>query len=498
MLSGIFYNIVVLGTIMSIIIFPLLIFLSKNKYKYNFKSVYKISIIILLMLIIPINTINFSNIKNIFKIKRGNELTTTQVLEEPQIKFKSENFVVEVNKDIENINVKSNTFFNIYKILPYIWLAVFLCLIIFNFICYIIFLHKLKKDYIDSSNPTTQNMFNNICKNLNLKKVNLKISNTISSPMTIGILRKKVIIPKKIFNDEQYEMIIKHELFHIKNKDIEYKFLLLILNCIYWFNPIVYMFVNQVNEILELNCDEYVLKNQTHKYKISYAEILLNQIEANKNMQFKYSINFANRRKNIMKRFSNIIDNENKKQNIVAIATVTALLLIVSTLLIILIPNINFATSEALESSNDLEVETNLEPIIEESKDLEISNEKFITPLDNYEITKKFDYFSTPNHTGIDLKASSNTEIHSVASGKVIYSGFKGSYGNFIIIEHENGLQTRYAHCAELLKNVGDTVNQGDVIALVGSTGESTGAHLHFEVADSTNTQVDPELYINF
>ncbi len=497
MLSGIFYNIVVLGTIVSIIIFPLLIFLNKNKYKYNFKSVYKISIIILLMLIIPINAINFSNIKNIFKVKRGNELTTTQVLEEPQIRFKSENFVVEVNKDIENINVRSNAFFNIYKILPYIWLAIFLCLIIFNFICYIVFLHKLKKDYIDSLNPTTQNMFNNICKNLNLKKVNLKISNTISSPMTIGILSKKVIIPKENFNDEQYEMIIKHELFHIKNKDIEYKFLLLILNCIYWFNPIVYMFVNQVNEILELNCDEYVLKNQTHKYKISYAEILLNQIEANKNMQFKYSINFANRRKNIMKRFSNIIDNENKKQNIVAIATVTALLLIVSTLLIILIPNINFATSEALDSSNNLETETNLESITSEEVQKN-SNEKFIIPLDNYEISKKFDYFSTPNHTGIDLKADSNSEIRSVASGKVIYSGFKGSYGNFIIIEHENGLQTRYAHCAELLKNVGDTVNQGDVIALVGSTGESTGAHLHFEVADNTNTQVNPELYINF
>ena len=464
------------------------------------------------MLFIPINTINFSNIKNIFKEEK--KLNTTQSLEGPQVKLKTENIVIEVNQDI---NVKNDTFFKIYQILPYAWISVFLFLIIYNFICYFIFLYKLKKSYLDLQNQDLEDLIDTICKEMHLKKVNFKISDIVSTPMTIGILNKKIIIPKEVLNNEQYEMILRHELFHIKNKDIEYKFLLLVLNCIYWFNPIIYMFANQVNEILELNCDEKVLENQTHKYRISYAQTLLNQIEISKNKQFKYSINFANRRKNIMKRFSNIIDGgETKKCNIATIATVTAVLLIVSILLIVLIPNINFATSDTLKpeitlepkDSNNIKSENVLKPedsnaSESESNDIilekvEASTPSFIAPLKNYEISKKFNIDSTYDHTGIDLKATSNSEIYSVSSGKVVYSKYCGSYGNLIIVQHENGLQTFYAHCSKLLKNVDDTVNQGDVIALVGSTGYSTGPHLHFEIRDSEKKPLNPELYINF
>ena len=67
MLGKIFYNVIIFGSIISICIYPLLVFLSKNKYKYNFKSLYKIFIFILIILILPINIINFSNIKNISK-----------------------------------------------------------------------------------------------------------------------------------------------------------------------------------------------------------------------------------------------------------------------------------------------------------------------------------------------------------------------------------------------------------------------------------------------
>ena len=61
-------------------------------------------------------------------------------------------------------------------------------------------------------------------------------------------------------------------------------------------------------------------------------------------------------------------------------------------------------------------------------------------------------------------------------------SEYSTSYGNYIIVNHSNGFKTLYAHCNKLLKNVGDEIKSGDIIAIVGSTGRSTGAHLHFEI----------------
>lgn len=99
-------------------------------------------------------------------------------------------------------------------------------------------------------------------------------------------------------------------------------------------------------------------------------------------------------------------------------------------------------------------------------------------------------------HKGMDFAASAGTPIYAAASGKVIYSGYNsGGYGNLIIIEHSNGYQTYYAHCSRLYANVGDTVSTGERIAGVGSTGDSTGNHLHFEVRKNGNP-VNPANYL--
>ena len=86
------------------------------------------------------------------------------------------------------------------------------------------------------------------------------------------------------------------------------------------------------------------------------------------------------------------------------------------------------------------------------------------------------------SHTGLDIAASTGTPIVAAAGGTVTYSGYKGSYGNMIVITHANGVQTYYAHCSALYATAGTTVSQGQSIAAVGSTGNSTGPHLHLEV----------------
>ena len=85
-------------------------------------------------------------------------------------------------------------------------------------------------------------------------------------------------------------------------------------------------------------------------------------------------------------------------------------------------------------------------------------------------------------HTGLDIATSTGTPITAAASGTVTFSGWKGSYGYLLVITHSNGVQTYYGHCSKLYVSAGQTVSQGQTIAAVGSTGNSTGPHLHFEI----------------
>ena len=85
-------------------------------------------------------------------------------------------------------------------------------------------------------------------------------------------------------------------------------------------------------------------------------------------------------------------------------------------------------------------------------------------------------------HTGLDIATSKGTPIKAAASGTVSFSGWKGSYGNLLVISHGNGVQTYYGHCSALYVSAGTSVTQGQTVAAVGSTGNSTGPHLHLEV----------------
>ena len=85
-------------------------------------------------------------------------------------------------------------------------------------------------------------------------------------------------------------------------------------------------------------------------------------------------------------------------------------------------------------------------------------------------------------HTGLDIATSTGTPISAAASGTVTFAGRKGSYGNLLVITHSNGVQTYYGHCSKLYVSAGTTVSQGQTVAAVGSTGNSTGPHLHFEI----------------
>jgi murein DD-endopeptidase MepM/ murein hydrolase activator NlpD len=95
-------------------------------------------------------------------------------------------------------------------------------------------------------------------------------------------------------------------------------------------------------------------------------------------------------------------------------------------------------------------------------------------------------------HNGVDLRAAYGTEVPTAAPGKVTFAGERGAYGLLVVVEHPNGIETRYAHLSSTAVQPGDSVAAGQTIGRVGSTGRSTGPHLHFEVL-LDGKRVNPE-----
>ncbi len=124
-----------------------------------------------------------------------------------------------------------------------------------------------------------------------------------------------------------------------------------------------------------------------------------------------------------------------------------------------------------------------------------------LAPVDYPALSSSFGWRRNPvsgrhaMHEGLDFAAPRGTPIRAASGGLVVSAGFQPGYGKMVEIDHGNGLHTRYAHASSLLVKVGDLVRQGQLVAKVGSTGRSTGAHLHFEIR-MAGYPLDPTLFL--
>lgn len=124
-----------------------------------------------------------------------------------------------------------------------------------------------------------------------------------------------------------------------------------------------------------------------------------------------------------------------------------------------------------------------------------------IWPVDSRTVTSTFGYrkdpftFQLSFHSGLDIAERENTKVKVTADGVVVSTGYDSSRGNNILVDHSNGIKTWYMHLNKILVSRGDKVKKGDYIGLVGSTGRSTGTHLHYEVLKQGQS-VDPRPYL--
>lgn len=165
------------------------------------------------------------------------------------------------------------------------------------------------------------------------------------------------------------------------------------------------------------------------------------------------------------------------------------------------------ASRKILHYIRDLKRDSQLEEIIQQDlivfmneSTQKLASIPSIVPSQGF-ITSRFGYRLSPFtgskrlHKGLDIAAAVGTKIVAPADGKVVFADHDGAYGLCVEIDHGNGIKTRYAHMSKISAKIGSTIKRGDLVGLVGNTGRSTGAHLHYEVMVN-GVHTDPLAYI--
>jgi len=466
--------------------------------------------IALFQLIVPHSISSPLSIFNIFS--KTNTIPTQINIPNPEITIITEQ-APEVLSISNTTNVLAN---NPTSILPAIepLLLIYLSGVLIFVLIFILLYYKNHKEF-STSLPFSNNFISNWFENHRLiRRLSIRVSDKITTPLTYGILRPVILLPKGTdwSNESELNFILTHELVHIKRFDALTKLIISSCLCIHWFNPLVWVMYFLFNRDIEISCDEAVIRRLGEPAKQDYALTLINMVEHRSQclLPSLYS-NFS--KYAIEERIIAIM--KMKKGTI--IGSIAAILIVATTTTV-------FATSQNNDISQEPSYEVTTPPAInineatiyhealtiepaespESTSDAYIYNENYFRwPLENYlRATSGFGLRVDPIsgreeiHTGLDIPAPEGTPILAAKSGYVTYSGWLESLGYIVTIYHGKGYSTLYAHNSNNLVLADQFVSQGEHIANIGSTGMSKGPHLHFEIRYN-DIVVDPMDYFN-
>ncbi len=232
-----------------------------------------------------------------------------------KITLKSEEASTAVNTIAPTNYADIQSSFDFTKILFVIWL---IGVIIFA-VKFLVSHYKFKSYLSAHSTPCdadTSALSETVAKQMKIKKVSVVKLKGISSPMMLGLRRATIILPERIYSQAELRLIIKHELYHFKKRDLLYKAALLVCKMIHWFNPFMAVIEREIESLCELACDERVIQNENKNDRKTYCHAILNSasLKEEKQMTPILSSNFVNDKNNLKHRLSLIISNTKKKR----------------------------------------------------------------------------------------------------------------------------------------------------------------------------------------
>ena len=329
------------------------------------------------------------------------------------------------------------------------------------------------------------------------------VSSSRRAPLTFGVFRPTVLLPEDLpVGDAQFQLVLAHELAHIRRKDCLRKMLLTVCLCLYWWNPLVWLMVWLANRDMELACDEAVLRAMGPDCKKAYALTLLDMAQRNPKsapLCSGFAKSSAEERIRAILCFKRIPAWVGIFVSVLFVLTASAFT--TQAVNPSVLPEMEPAVQEKIPEENVAVSVPVSEPIpttppIMPEQETESETQPqpevpaYIFPLEdaNAEVTNPYGWQAHPVtkqkslHSGVDLAADYGTNVLAVADGTVLDCSYDAAYGYILTLEHENGVQTQYAHLSEFLVNAGAEVRQGQIIAKTGDSGWATGPHLHLGV----------------
>ncbi len=251
-------------------------------------------------------------------------------------------------------------------IFPLLWLAVAAGLLLLKLLRYAAFLHSVRK-YSDIISCPALAAFTN-------RNILVRASDRISSPLMVGIFNPVLLLPKTELTQQQFEHVLAHETTHLKRNDICYKWFVLFVKCVHWFNPMIYVVQHQINLECEISCDWAVTKHMNETETRSYADTILTLLAAGRSKTIPLTTGMTGSKKNLKRRF---IMMKNKK-------TVSKLTSFVSVLLTVVLLSTTIFASGALSylvaDDYTIEITNNGEKIVLGNKPF-IENGSVYVPL---------------------------------------------------------------------------------------------------------------------
>jgi len=318
-------------------------------------------------------------------------------------------------------------------------------------------------------------IFRNLAERLGLGgKVGLKISGAVSVPVVFWDRGWFVVLPiaTSALNPSKLETILAHELAHIERKDF-FRFLILkAVRSVFFFSPFVWFAAAEIMSREEIETDGRALRS-FRLDPVLFGRTILNFFENNTDESYPIPSLVGSTRRRLEMRLEGLFRKPITKNGRLGMVFAIAGLLTLSL--------VNCSSVKGSSRSDS----TLADPVPGARVSLDFGTRP--NPF-----TKK-DYF----HTGIDLAADSGTPVLAAEGGVVTKADKNDQLGNFVLLRHDDGTETFYAHMERTLVTAGQEIIRGEKIALVGSTGVSTGPHLHFEVRKD-GRPIDPRTTVNF
>lgn len=374
MIEGLFLNVVEITLATSWVILPLVLFSSLLKKKYTAKWSYLVWLIIAARLILPINftlpqaaftmTVpnNFSpliseaythtkdNLSKNIPINNFLSKETTESTEkfDPDNPYNITSCFAKDNKNTDKTTFDFQQLFSL-KNISLLWLLGVFLFLIYHSLGYLFF----RKSVLRWSWPITDEKLldevQRIGVELDFKKpIPICSCRLVSSPMVLGLFNPILLLPETFSYIDNLSIVLKHELIHLKRKDILYKIVLNLANAIHWFNPLIYFMTLEANKDLEFYCDEAVIENMDINYRHEYSNAILSVMGSKTNKRTILSTNFNGNIATMKKRFKNILNLKRKRKGTISLPLILTVVLTSSTL--IACDNISTAIPSELEA----------------------------------------------------------------------------------------------------------------------------------------------------